>query len=361
VQRHAVRHLLPVERQRAVARHADGVRGIERRRVAAHLREEARLRFERIGAAEGGWVDELEEEVAARRLFRVAAADAGEARGQRLDQDGEGEALVALFEAAGRHDRARRVGEEGGGVVARLAGVAPPVVAIVDHHRLRQPAAHALRALEVAVGRARRAGVDQDRRAVRRDAEGDRIGGIARRPPAEGRDRAVAGRRGGEDRHRATLRRALHVGREAGDVLRMAHRDGDGRVLLQPVQRHVQRPHDDPLPRQHLPVQQQRAAVVGEHGRLARPGRAPGLDPRNVGGHELQPVRGDAEQVRLDQDFRHHRRDRPVEPGGGEQVRGTGDEVGVAVAVGHGGLRGGGWSGKGSRERQRAHPSTGAG
>ena len=41
-------------------------------------------------------------------------------------------------------------------------------------------------------------------------------------------------------------------------------------------------------------------AVVGEDVGFAALRRAPGLDPRDVGGHELQPVRGDAEQVRLE-------------------------------------------------------------
>ena len=86
-------------------RHALAQRGVG----LAALGEMVHLLQEGLAAGEGFRVQNLKEDIAAPALLGVLAAEAGQALGERLDHQGETEALVAVLEPAQQQETATRL------------------------------------------------------------------------------------------------------------------------------------------------------------------------------------------------------------------------------------------------------------
>ncbi len=151
---------LALPRQRALARQAHRVDPRRRRVAPAGRSQPAGLPEESGGAAERRRVHHLQPDRGAPVGQRVGAAMAGQPLAQRLDRERQVVALVAVILAAGRQQRAGRLGEDHVRIVRGRAARGHRPLAGKTPAGGAQPRGHA-------VGGDRGAHVDQDRLAPR--------------------------------------------------------------------------------------------------------------------------------------------------------------------------------------------------
>ena len=212
VQGDAAGQLFAAQRQPAFAGQAHRSAGFARRRAAAGLDQPVALAHEGLAAGKGSRIVELHEDRRTPAFGRVGAAMAGQAGGQRFDEQRQPVTLVAGVEAAQRQDRARRLPEQHGRIIAGPAiRVEPPGVVAALAGRV-QPVAHP-------VGRDRGRNVDHHRPGRGRDADRQRVRREHGPRAAERRD-AGRGRVGaGDHRQQSVVGNLPQVSGQAGDVV----------------------------------------------------------------------------------------------------------------------------------------------
>ena len=149
-------------------------------------RQPAGFPAEGVGPAERRRVDHLDEHRRAPPGRRLGPPEPAQPLRECLDHEGQPVALVPVVRPADRQQRAGRVGEQRRWVVGRQARR-------VERPQSGEPLPLAAQPVRHPVGGDRRADVDQDRVAVGRDADRERVRGEDRLPPAERGDLATAG------------------------------------------------------------------------------------------------------------------------------------------------------------------------
>ena len=275
-------------------------------RRVAQLGEPARLAHERVLARERAGIDELEEDRRAPFLRLVGPTVAGQARRQRLDQQGEGEALVAeVMPPSGSRAPRRSPKSTAGSSVAR------PSASTSHGPGRRSPSSwrrFVIAFVVVLMLTSRSTGAPPVGKPA---ASGLGVMREATPPWGVTPPRRIGA---GEQDHEPVVRDRLQVGLQAADVVAAADDDRDDWVLGEPLARRRDRPLDEPGPRQAPPVPGEGGAGIAERVGLALAGHAPGCQLVEVASEHVEAVRVVAEEVGLDQDLRHDLRALRREP-----------------------------------------------
>ncbi len=203
-------------------------------------------------------------------------------------------------------------------------GVEPPCAGIA-RALASEPRAHA-------VGGDRGADIDEDRIAVGRNADGERIGGEDGAAAAEGRDADIGRIRAGDDGEAAAVGATPQEGGEATDV--MAAPDGDRRhaVARGALDGEIDGARRQPHAGQRLAIPGHRGAAISHHIRLAARRHGTAGELLEIGRREVQPVRRVPERIGLDEKLGDDGGFIRLQAARREQGGGEADQLGDAIA-----------------------------